>query len=145
MLHACLVSLSSVMRYLLIKQHLILIESHLAFDMRSITTIFNSRHPWDLTTLTGYEYKAFQVHALKLKTTVYYWPKMSFKDRPNIHIQLGFSDLTNVDCRISFLSPHLEGHGFLFKIVIQMCLLSTDKAIWMWVLYHIDCHRALDL
>ncbi len=28
-----------------------------------------------------------------------------------------------------FLSPHLESHGFLFKILIQMRFLSTDKAI----------------
>ncbi len=62
---------------------LILFESHFAFDMTSITTIFDSRHSCDLT------------------TTVYYWPKMGFKDRPNIHIWLGLSDLTNVDRRIS--------------------------------------------
>ncbi len=40
--------------------------------------------------------------------------------------------------RIAFLYPHLESHGFLFKILIQMRFLSTDKAIWIWVLSHFD-------
>ena len=33
---------------------------------------------------------------------------------------LELSDHANVDCRISFLSPHLKSHGFLFKIPIQI-------------------------
>ena len=35
---------------------IIYIESHFTFDMSSITTISDSRHLQDLTTLTGYEY-----------------------------------------------------------------------------------------
>ncbi len=42
---------------------------------------------------------------------------------------LELSNRTIVAWRISFLSPHLESHGFLFKILIQMRFLSTDKAI----------------
>ncbi len=42
-------------------------------------------------------------------------------------------EFNNNDIRLSFFSPHLESHGFPLKILIQMRLLSTDKAIWIWV------------
>ena len=40
------------------------------------------------------------------------------------------------DCRLSniILISYLKSHGFLFKILIQMHPLSTDGAIWIWVL-----------
>ncbi len=88
--------------------------------------ISGRRQSYDLTALVKYPDKAFQAHA---RTTVYYWPKNGFKDRPYPGSFLELSNRTSVDCRISFLSPHLESHGFLFKILIQMHFLSTDKAI----------------
>ncbi len=54
--------------------------------------------------------------------------KMGFKDKPNIRFLSELSHLTNVDYRISILSQYLESHGFLFKILIQMCPLSNDGA-----------------
>ncbi len=59
---------------------------------------------------------------------------MGFKIRPNICIRSELSYLTNDDYRILFLSPYLKSHGFLYKILIQMRSLSTDWAIWIWVL-----------
>ncbi len=46
-----------------------------------------------------------------------------------ICIMLALSDDANVDCQISFLSPHPESHGLLFKFLIQIRSLSTDRAI----------------
>ncbi len=57
---------------------------------------------------------------------------MGFKDRTNPGT-LELSNRTIVVCRILFLSPYLKSHGFLFKILIKMCPLSTDGAILMWV------------
>ncbi len=41
------------------------------------------------------------------------------------------------------LLSYLENHGFLFKILIQMHLLSTDVAIWIWVFSKIDKNMLL--
>ncbi len=60
---------------------------------------------------------------------------LGFKDRPNIRFRSELSDLTNVDYQITFLSLYFKSHGFLFKILIQMCPSSTDGAIWIWVLW----------
>ncbi len=60
--------------------------------------------------------------------------KNCFKDRPHTGILLELSDRTIVVYWMSFLSPYLESHGFLFKILIKMRPLSTDGAILIWVL-----------
>ena len=57
-------------------------------------------------------------------------------DNPNqiwIHIRLGLSDLMNVDCRISFLSPHLKSHGFFYYLKSWFKCALYDRAIWIWV------------
>ena len=97
---------------------IILIEKPFCFRSNLITTIFSSRHSWDtsMTTVIGYELWALKIGLI-------------------VHIRSGLSYIMNVDYWISFLSPYLKSHGFLFKILIKMRPISIDGAILIWVFH----------
>ena len=90
----------------------------LSFRSNPITTIFDSRHSRDLTTLTRYEYQAFQSHAWM--STVEYR-----------------SDLLISKAMAFYLKSWLKGYSVTFWKVLQeyqCCILASSDHAHGWPL-----------
>ncbi len=92
-------------------------------------TLFLSLDPFQYTTHDDYTTPIYLVRPVRLSSTFTHAP-----GRPNIHIRLGLSDLTNVDCRILLLlNSCRKKNGFRLKSCERTVYMISIMSCHLWV------------